>query len=186
MRIISTYLDQAVTSYYNYKALYEEMDMMETFEAFNTDDTSRREALFTSIFVLENRMQTACERIQTRITMKQWLLLTSASCFSEPPTLTDVGKLMGCSRQNVKKLALALEEKGFIRLIPGSNNSIHIELTDEVRKYSSEVGERQKKTLGLLFSSFSEDEVITLFSLFSKLYSGVESVEEYAESLGKI
>ena len=58
-------------------------------------------------------MQTAGEKLQTEISMKQWLLLAMTECCPEPRTLTNIGNLMGCSRQNVKKLALALEKKGF-------------------------------------------------------------------------
>jgi len=57
--------------------------------------------------------------------------------------LTNVGNLMGCSRQNVKKLALALEKKGFVRLLSSSNNSVLIELTEEAKRYEKDIGERR-------------------------------------------
>ena len=158
--------------------------MNESFEQFNCDTTHRMQAIFLSIFVLQNRMQTAGEKLQTKISMKQWLLLAMTACCPEPRTLTNIGNLMGCSRQNVKKLALALEKKGFVHLQLSSNNSVLVELTEDVQRYAEEIGERQMKALSLLFSDFSEEEIGQLFFLYSKLYTGLERVENYAEEVG--
>jgi len=158
--------------------------MNESFEQFNCDTTHRMQAIFSSIFVLQNRMQTAGEKLQTKISMKQWLLLAMTACCPEPRTLTNIGNLMGCSRQNVKKLALALEKKGFVHLQLSNNNSVLVELTEEVQRYTEEIGERQMKALSLLFSDFSEEEIEQLFFLYSKLYTGLEQVENYAEEIG--
>ena len=38
---------------------------------------------------------------------------------------------MGCSRQNIRKLALTLEKKGFVCLLLEGNNSVRIELTEK-------------------------------------------------------
>ena len=82
-----------------------------------------------------------------------------------------------------KKLAVALEKKGFVRLLLGGNNSIRIELTDKVAKYAEEIGERHSQALSLLFADFSEQEIEQLFYLYTKLYAGMERVEKYAEEL---
>lgn len=157
--------------------------MNELFEQFGYDTQHRVQAIFSSIFVLQNRMQTAGEKLQTEISMKQWLLLAMTECCPEPRTLTNVGNLMGCSRQNVKKLASALEKKGFIRLLSSNNNSVLIELTEEVKRYTEEIGERHTRALSLLFADFSEEEIKQLFSLYKKLYAGLERMENYAEEL---
>ena len=153
------------------------------FKEYDCDTEHRVQAIFSSIFVLQNRMQTAGEKLQTQISMKQWLLLAMAACCPEPRTLTNVGNLMGCSRQNIKKLALALEKKGFVRLMLGGNNSVRIELTDKVGQYAEEMGERHLQSLKLLFSDFSESEIKQLFRLYAKLFAGMERVEKYAEEL---
>jgi len=157
--------------------------MNELFEQFNYDTLHREQAIFSSIFILQNRMQTAGEKLQTEISMKQWLLLAMTECCPEPRTLTNVGNLMGCSRQNVKKLALALEKKGFVRLLLSDNNSVLIELTEEVKRYAEEIGERHMRALSLLFADFSEEEIEQLFLLYKKLYAGVERMENYVEEL---
>lgn len=157
--------------------------MNELFERFGCDTKHREQAIFSSIFVLQNRMQTAGEKLQTEISMKQWLLLAMTECCPKPRTLTNVGNLMGCSRQNVKKLALALEKKGFVRLQLSGNNSVTIELTKKVKRYTKEIGKRHRMALRLLFADFSEKEIEQLFSLYKKLYAGLERIENYAEKL---
>lgn len=157
------------------------MKINELFDSCDCDTLHRMQAVFASIFVLQNRMQTAGEKIQTQISMKQWLLLAMTELCPEPRTLTNVGNIMGCSRQNIKKLASALEKKGFVRLVSGGKNSVRIELTDKAEQYAEEVGERHFKSLKLLFEDFSEDEIKQLFSFYSKLYAGMERVEKYAE-----
>lgn len=157
----------------------------EIFEAFGSDTQHRAQAIFSSIFVLQNRMQTAGEKLQTEISMKQWLLLAMAECCPEPRTLTNIGKLMGCSRQNIKKLASALERKGFVRLLPCANHSVCMELTDQAHVYAEKMSRRHIQTLNLLFSDFSEDEIGQLFRFYARLYAGVERVEQYAEDLEK-
>ena len=157
--------------------------MTELFEQFNCDTQHRMQAICSSIFVLQNRMQTADEKLQTEISRKQWLLLAMTECCPEPRTLTNIGNLMGCSRQNVKKLALALEKKGFVHLLLSSNNSVLVEPTEKVQRYAEEIGERHMKALSLLFSDFSEEEIGQLFSLYSKLYVGLERIESYVEEL---
>ena len=155
------------------------------FEEYGRDREHRMQAIFSSIFVLQNRMQTAGEKIQTQISMKQWLLLAMTGCCPEPKTLTNIGNLMGCSRQNIKKLAAALEKKGFVRLLAGANNSVYIELTNKVNAYAKEMGERHLQVLKLLFADFSEKEIERLFHLYAKLYRGIERVEKYAEELDR-
>ena len=153
----------------------------EMYTSFADSTENMLKAIFSSIFVMQNRMQTACEKLQTQISMKQWLLIAMALNCPEPRTLTSIGKLMGCSRQNVKKLALVLESKGFIRLEQGFNNSLTIELSEQAERYFTQMQERYSKTMHLMFDDLSEEEIQQLYKLYGKLYAGIERVENYAE-----
>lgn len=154
-------------------------------DQFDTSTPQRCMALFCNLFIQQNRMQTACEKVQTDISMKQWLLLAMLEECPSPKTLTNVGKLMGCSRQNVKKLALALEKKGYLTLSFGSGNSLLLNPTEKVAAYSQEMDERRGNVLRLLFSEFTQEEIAQFYTLHRKLYTGIERVEAYADSLSK-
>lgn len=157
----------------------------ELFKTYGSDTAHRIQGIFASIFILQNRMQTAGEKIQTQISMKQWLLLAMAGYCPEPATLTKLGQLMGCSRQNVKKLAAALEQEGYIRLVSGKGRSVCVELTEQAAEYSREMEERHAGTLQRLFADFTEAEIEELFRLYVKLYRGVARVEAYGEELAR-
>ena len=152
---------------------------------FDCDTPHRVMALFCSIFIQQNRMQTACEKIQTDMSMKQWLLLAMLEQCPEPKTLTRVGKLMGCSRQNIKKLADALEKKGYLTLTEGANNAVCLEETEKVAAYSAQMENRRSQVLKLLFADFSEEEIAQFYALHRKLYSGIRRVEEYGNTIDK-
>ena len=155
------------------------MKLEKLLKDFNKNRDNREQALFTSIFIIQNRIQTSGEKLQKEISMKQWLLLTMTSICPSPKTLSNVGRMMGCSRQNIKKLALALEKKGFVKLVKGNNNSLYIELTNKVAEYSKEIGDKQYAALKILFKKFSDEEIKQFFNLVSKLYVGLENMENY-------
>lgn len=155
---------------------------MREFMQYGKGSLQKKQAIFASVFVIQNRLQTACEKLQREITMRQWLLLAMTEVCEEPRTLTNVGRLMGCSRQNVKNLAAALEKKNFVRLISGANNSVLIEPTETAREYLLEMAEKQGAVMRALFSPFTDEETDALFGLQNKLLDGVKEVEDYAEN----
>lgn len=155
----------------------------ELFERYDKNTQAQMQAVFTSLFVLQNRMQTAGDKLQRKISMKQWLLLAMVEACPEPKTLTRVATLMGCSRQNVKKLALALEAKGFVKLEQGSRHSLQVVLTDKAAAYNEQISPRHAQALRLIFADFSSEEVDQLFGLYRKLYAGIERVENYAREI---
>lgn len=83
------------------------------------DQTSDSDFVFGSLMVVANRMDTMMERALSPhgITARQWfLLLVVLNLFQTPPTLKEVAAQSGTSYQNVKQVALKLEEKGLLHL----------------------------------------------------------------------
>ncbi|CCL14520.1 TPA: MarR family transcriptional regulator [Clostridioides difficile] len=160
------------------------MDAESLMKKYMVDDDSRKQAIFASIFVMQNKLQTTCDKLDPELTMKQWLLLAIADSVDETLTLTKLGELMGCSRQNVKKLAIALEKKGFIEIEQNEKDSRAICLVtkDRVEEYSKKVRGMQEKVLQLLFEDFTEKEAEQLFFGIMKLSIGIENVKNYVEN----
>ena len=155
--------------------------MKELYDQFNKNPVSQMQAIFASIFVLQNRIQTAYEKDQDELTMKQWLMIAMIMVCPQPHTLTNVGSYMGCSRQNTKQLAMALSKKGYVRLVLGAQNSVNVELTEKVSEYEKKMGSRTAKALSLLFSDFNEIEISQFYRLYKKLHTGVERLEKGAD-----
>lgn len=139
--------------------------------------------IFAQIFILSNRLQTACEKIQSQITMKQWLMLAIISKEEGSLNLSEIAGIMGCSRQNIKKLANPLKKKDFIRFEKGNNNSINIIATEKFTNYQRQIELNQVKSLDLLFSEFDTSEISSLYRYFEKLDQGISKVEEFGDSV---
>ena len=64
-------------------------------------------ALFGLFFAFHNRLQATGDSFYEEITCKQFFLMACMNLFSdEPPTMNDLAKTMGCSRQNVKQIVI--------------------------------------------------------------------------------
>ena len=63
--------------------------------------------------IQENKLHAIFDRYN-EMTSKQWLLMATTTSFTDAPDLSMLAKVMGCSRQNVKKLALSLEKQGYV------------------------------------------------------------------------
>ena len=155
--------------------------MKELYDKFDENPVSQMQAIFASIFVLQNRIQTAYEKDQDELTMKQWLMLAMVIVCPQPHTLTNIGSYMGCSRQNTKQLAMALSKKGYVRLVLGAQNSVNVELTEKVSEYEKKMGSKTAQALSLLFSDFNEKEISQFYRLYKKLHTGVERLEKGTE-----
>ena len=95
------------------------------------------------------------------------------------PTFTQLGRLLGCSRQNIKKLALALEKKGFVTIAPCQQDAraSSIYPTSKLNDYFENVFTTYQEDLRFLFEVYSEEEIAQLFRLMMKLYKGIENLE---------
>ena len=149
------------------------------------ENIDNKQYIFASIFILANRLQTACEKIQKDITMKQWLMLALISKTDSKQNLSDIGKIMGCSRQNIKKLARPLQEKGYIEFVKGDNNSLNIITTDKFDQYSKSMANRHSKSLELLFDEFSNEDLANIAKYFDKFFLTIENVEAYGEEINE-
>lgn len=130
-----------------------------------------RQFIFGSLFLYANKLQVIGDQLDENITMKQWLLIVMAAQFEEPLTLTALADFLGCSRQNIKKLALRLKEKGFLTLVKDRKDSraLQLLLTTKCLSYYKQRDAQEKQFLNTLFKGFSEDEIIILQSGMNKL-----------------
>lgn len=149
---------------------------------FDKDRESMMRALFINLFIQQNRIQTAYDNFSPEISTKQWLLLAMTSNCPAPKTLTRIGQLMGCSRQNVKQLADSLEKKGFINIIKGKRRSVCLELTEKADLYYDEICLNRKKFLEQLYKEFTDDEIALLYSFQSNIYHGIENCEKFVSA----
>lgn len=156
------------------------MQIADLIEKFRHTRDGQGRAIFSTIFIAGNRLQTSFDRADGQVTLKQFMLLTMLRQSGEDMTFTQLGELLGCSRQNIKKLAASLEKKGLVTISrnPLDGRACVISPTEELSAYFRQASQLHTKKLGDLFSVYSDGEMEQLFRLLMKLYCGIDRLEQ--------
>lgn len=156
------------------------MNINDLITNFSDTTENQRKAIFSTLFIAGNKLQTLFDNHIPEISLKQFMLLSIVRQSNEPMTFTQLGTMLGCSRQNIKKLADALMKKGFVKIqqSPRDTRAMCIYPTEKVNTYFENEFAEYQKELKHLFGVYTEKEIETLFILISKLYTGIENLEE--------
>lgn len=142
------------------------------------DISGKQKYIFSMLFLLANKIQVTGDRLLSEeMTIRQWLLTAAVAELGEAaPAISQVAKLMGSSRQNVKQLALKLQEKGYLIFKKDERDSrtTRICLTEKNlcfwRRNQAEV----RGFLNEIFHDFGDDELDLLYQCLNKLYESIE------------
>jgi DNA-binding MarR family transcriptional regulator len=144
--------------------------------------------IFGSLFLFANKLQVIGDNhLESEdMTIKQWFLTVIISQFgSNPPTLSDVAQLMGSSRQNVKQLALKLQEKDFLNIEKDDQDAraTRLKLTQKCQDFWEKRKDKDNKFLMDLFQDFDMEELTSIYGGFNKLLNQIEKMEKSPRSL---
>lgn len=139
--------------------------------------------IFGGLFALANRLQVLGDKLDTNITIKQWLFIAVISKLEQSPTITEVASMIGNSRQNVKRMASSLQQQGFINLTKDSFDAriIRVELTEKCRGYFKQREAEEDQFLAQLFDQFDANMLTGLYNGLIKLMENVEQMEHLNE-----
>lgn len=152
---------------------------------FSSTTENQRKAIFSTLFIAGNKLQTLFDNRIPEISLKQFMLLSIVRQSKEPLTFTQLGNLLGCSRQNIKKLADVLVKKGFITIqqSPHDTRAMCICSTEKVNDFFQNDFSKYQEELKYLFEVYTNEEIETLFNLLSKLYAGIDNLEKKSGDL---
>ncbi len=155
------------------------MELNDLITRFSDSTEKQSKAIFSTLFIAGNKLQTLFDKHIPEVSLKQFMLLSIVRQSGEPLTFTQLGNLLGCSRQNIKKLADVLVKKGFVtaRQSPYDTRAMCICPTEKVNDYFQKDFLEYQEELKYLFEVYTEKEIETLFILLSKLYLGIENLE---------
>ena len=155
------------------------MEINHMIQEFEGKRENEIRGIFSSIIILQNRLQTIFDNANEDLTLKQFMLLTMIQYSDENTTFTHLGNLLGSSRQNVKKLATSLEEKGFIKIKQEASNkrNTSLEMTDKAYIYVDSINDSHTEKLSFIFNDYTEEEIHLFYALITRLYGGVEKEE---------
>lgn len=155
------------------------MTLSDLITRFSTTTENQTKAIFSTLFIACNRLQTLFDQRIPEVSLKQFMLLSIAHQSGKPLTLTQLGTMLGCSRQNIRKLADALAQKGFVTIQPSPRDAraLTISPTEKARDYFQTVFPPYQAELQYLFEAYTPQEIETLFTLLSRLYAGIDHLE---------
>nr|WP_286946995.1 MarR family transcriptional regulator [Acetobacterium sp. UBA5834] len=147
------------------------------------DSMPDQKFIFGGVQVVANQMDTLLERElkEYNLTTKQWLLtIVVQNIFDHDPTLKEVAKSMGSSHQNVKQVALKLEQKGFVVMEkdPHDARITRIKLTDAVDSFGTESQQKSEIFTEKLFDGISDEELAMTRSVIEKLLANLEKMNQ--------
>lgn len=155
------------------------MDLQQVIQKFSSTREDQQKAIFNTLFILTNRLQTLFDNHIPDITLKQFMLLSLIKECKQPLTLTKLGEMLGCTRQNIKKTAVILEKKGFVNIQqnPNDNRTCTIAATNKLQIFFDTEFLKYQAALQSLYTPYSNEEVATLFQLLTKLYQGINCLQ---------
>lgn len=163
------------------------MNLDELIAKFSDTTEKQRKAIFSTLFIAGNKLQTLFDNHIPQISLKQFMLLSIVRQSKGQLTFTQLGDLLGCSRQNIKKLADILVKKGFVTIRQSSHDprAMCICPTKKMNEYFEKDFLEYQEELKYLFEVYTEEEIETLFALLSKLYAGIENLEKKVVAIEK-
>ena len=144
----------------------------------------KEETIIGYITFLSNKLTQFGDGILPDITFKHWfLLIMIAKMKIEEKSLNSIAEFVGTSRQNVKKMLIPLENKGYVTVLKSELDAraLKVELTEKSYQYFKENADVTAQETKELFGPFSIDEIDGLIAGLEKL---VYSLSQYSEKKG--
>ena len=137
------------------------MHLNDLTQKFSTSTENQRKAIFSTLFIAGNKLQTLFDNRIPEVSLKQFMLLSIVRHAKKPLTFTQLGNLLGCSRQNIKKLADVLRKKGFITIqrSPQDTRAMCICPTEKVADYFANDFAEYQEELKYLFEVYTDKEI---------------------------
>jgi DNA-binding MarR family transcriptional regulator len=146
----------------------------------DTELLEARAQIFGSIFVIAQHLarRADAELADVGLTTRQWLLLAVLTRWSpgRSPTLSEAAEKYGSSRQNVKQIALGLEARGYLRLVPDPHDgrATRLEVTDRIAVFDEPpMVARAATLLADATAGLSTDETLALRDLVVAWLAGI-------------
>lgn len=146
------------------------------------DSMEDRQLIFGIVLVVANKLDTLLERDMSPfgMTSKQWFLsVIIDSLFDKPPTIKEVAAAMGSSHQNVKQVALKLEQKGHLKLEkdPKDARVTRLKLTEQNRDFWEKTQKKGEEFMSAVFDNLGEEELKYTSKALKKILSNLEKLE---------
>lgn len=147
------------------------------------DSMKDQKFVFGSVLVIANKMDTLLERElkEYDVTAKQWLLTAIlANSFDNPPTIKEVAREMGSSHQNVKQVALKLEQRGLLVFEKDQKDArvTRLKLTDQIYEFSQLTQSKATSFTQALFKGIEKEDMTKARVVLQKMLSNLTEMDQ--------
>lgn len=134
-----------------------------------------RYLMYGSLSVLDNKIAALQSEEFKDLTMKQHFLLVSIGTFDDNPTLSDVSQLIGCSYQNVRKMAEQLQAKGYLTICKDEEDKRKLRLVpaEKLMNLTQDKQEVTQQFMDRMYRDISEDDLMTALSVILKMTENI-------------
>ena len=136
--------------------------------------------IYGMLFSLSNRIQTIGDRNFKDITLKQQFLMIALEMFEQPPTLKEMGELIGCSYQNVKRMAEHLKKERYIDILQDKSDRRKLLLvsTGKIEKMAEESREATAKFMENLYREIPREDLELTLKTLKKMDQNIGGIIE--------
>jgi DNA-binding MarR family transcriptional regulator len=142
--------------------------------------------IYGMLFSITNRIQTLGDQEIKDITMKQHFMMVVLQMLgNKEPTLSELADALGCSYQNIKRMAASLEMSNYV-IITGDDKDKrkrHIIMTDKFTKMGELYMEMTKKFMEGLYSGINEDELRCVAGVLNKMDVNMKKLKMESERI---
>lgn len=136
-------------------------------------------ALFGLFFAFGNQLQTAGDHFYEEITCKQFFMIMCLRLFQEePPTISQVSEVMKSTHQNVKQLAIKLEQLGYVHMEedPKDRRKIRIRLDESTERLRQKYKVQELEFFKGLYEGIPKEDIVTTYKTLLKLEQNLDNI----------
>jgi len=139
--------------------------------------------IFGLLLIISNKMNTLLEREfqEFDVTTKQWFLSeTINSLFDSPPTLKEVANAMGSSHQNVKQVAVRLQNKGLLTLEKDNTDArvTRLRMTKHSHDFWKQTDPKGTIFREKMFKEINKKDIASIRNFLEKMLTNLVEIED--------
>ena len=132
--------------------------------------------MYGMLFAVSNRIQAIGDSQFEDITMKQhFLMIVLGMLWPQTPTLNETARLVGCSYQNVKRMAAQLQKSGYLRIVPDEQDHRKQRLiaTEKFARVNTEKQAMADAFMNTLYRDISDEELRSAIRVLRRMYENL-------------
>lgn len=138
--------------------------------------------IFGLLLITSNKMNTLLERELKEFdvtTMQFFLSMTLNGLFDFPPTLKEISREMGSSYQNIKQVAIKLQQKNLLKLEKDENDSriTRLRMTGRSNDFWKQTDSKGAIFREKMFKDMCPEDIKKTRDLLEKLLSNLSEIE---------